>query len=429
MARFFIKTFGCQMNVSDSSDCRERLSALGLSPAESEAPADLVLINACVVRAKAEDKVVSYIGRLDKMRREGSGLHAVLMGCITDAMRDKVRAAYPFVIAVLPGSDTSSYAESLEKVVHDLELADPDAAESVGIPAPHRFLPVTRGCANRCAYCIVPRVRGRLRSRDRAEILSELKATFESGVKAVTLLGQNVCAYGADLESKDDFATLLREIGEQCFEDRWVFYLTSHPRDLDEDVLRAVADYPVFSRFLHLPLQAGDDEVLRRMRRGYSSGSFKGKVEMARGIMPDLVLTTDLLVGFPGETEEQFENTLKATEEIRFDSAFTFYYTAREGTESAEWEDSLSHDVKLRRVNRLIELQNAITLESNQSMLGRRVRVLIDEPARGNGPGMKGITRENRTVVIGDRSIRPGDFVEVEITEAHMRSLKGEIIA
>jgi tRNA-2-methylthio-N6-dimethylallyladenosine synthase len=421
------------MNVSDSGDCREKLLSLGLDESESERETDLVLINACVVRAKAEDKAISYLGRLDKLRREESpGMHAVLMGCLTEEMKGRVSDTYPFVVSILPGNDTGSYSDSLEKVVHELELVDENnggRTEFTDRPPAHKFLPVTRGCANRCAYCIVPRVRGELRSRERTEILAELRQTFDSGVKAVTLLGQNVLAYGTDLSPREEFVNLLRDIGEQGFENRWVFFLTSHPRDLDESVLRAVADYPVFSRFLHLPLQAGDDDVLRRMRRGYSRRRFKEKVDMAREILPDLVLSTDLLVGFPGETEDQFKETLRMAREIRFDSAFTFYYTPREGTESAEWEGSLPHEVKLERVNRLIDVQNAITLKSNRAMIGRKVKVLVDEPSRGPGEGMKGITRENRTVILDGAGIEPGTFVEAEITDANMRLLKGKAIA
>jgi len=431
MARFFIKTYGCQMNVSDSSDCRDKLLTLGLTPASDESQADLVLVNSCVVRAKAENKVVSHLGRLNLLRQEGSNLQVVLLGCITEAMKRRVRSLYPFVIDILPGNDTSSYADSLESITQSLSLVEdgfePGSFEHRSTPA-HRFLPVARGCANRCSYCIVPQVRGELRSRERGEIVDELRRTFESGVKAVTLLGQNVLAYGVDLSPRTDFVTLLKDIGECGYDDRWVFFLTSHPRDFDEVLLRAVSDYPVFSRFLHLPLQAGSDEVLKRMRRGYTSGKFKEKVALAREILPDAVLSTDLLVGFPGETEEQFQETVNAARDIRFDSAFTFFYTDREGTEASGWENGLTHDAKLDRLNRLIDVQNPITLDSNEGMVGREVRLLIDEPTRSPGSGMKGFTRENRTIIVEDTDAEPGSFVQVEVTRATMRSLKGKIV-
>jgi tRNA-2-methylthio-N6-dimethylallyladenosine synthase len=452
---YFIRTFGSQMNVADSIDYARVLENLGCVRAASEESCDILVVNTCSVRAKAEEKAISYIGEVISKRpnrfESGSlvrGGGIALVGCMATVRGDEIHRRFPLVKLICPATQKQNFEELVLATWPELaSVAVSDIVEPILHQSQRfeRFVPIIRGCSNRCTYCIVPSARGgTIESRPPFEIYEEIDRLLGSGVKSITLLGQNVCAYGKDIHHDDTnlpsgwdkvpagfgFAELLENIRDRfAREGVWFKFLTSHPRDVSERMVDTLASHGSFSRHFHLPLQAGDNEVLRRMARGYTSEHYRELVAMIRAKLPDMRLTTDLIVGFPGEDEPAFEHTLDMVRDIGFDAAFTFMYSPRAGTIAESWADPVPQDEKKRRLQKLIEIQNRITSERASRRVGCKMSVLIngyamDNPSREHRL-VAGRSREEEVVILPGGPDDFGKMIDVEITASRLRSFVG----
>ena len=462
---YFIRTFGCQMNVADSLNYSRVLESLGLKKAESEDSCDLLVINTCSVRAKAEERAISYIGEVISRRRKlrGEGLNAMggiaVVGCMATVRGEEIQRRFPEVKLILPAVESERFKE---KIIETLpELVREDAEENIAFSSElweelptlrpeekfERFLPIIRGCSDRCTYCIVPRARGgKIRSVAPEEIFRQIELLKASGIKSITFLGQNVCAYGMDIWEKGErnegwkdvpkgygFAELMEDVRDRFGASGiWFKFLTSHPRNVSERLVDVIASHECFSRHFHLPLQAGDDKVLRRMGRRYTSEEYLALISMIREKIPEARITTDIIVGFPGEDEEAFERTMEMLRIIRFDAAFTFLYSPRSKTPAEKLADPVPKEEKKRRLHLLISLQNQITLEKGLEKVGEEREVLVEGPATGTVGREKGLlggrSREEEVVVFRGSVEDIGKIVRVKLIEAHQRSFMGEKI-
>ncbi len=450
-ATYFIRTFGCQMNVADSLIYARVLESLGFIKSESEEDADVLVINTCSVRNKAEEKAISYVGSVSKkraghraeMRNQNRG-GIVFVGCMATVRGDEMLSRFRDVKAIVPAKELGTFEDRIISTFPDLARKQVDVKE-LPLLRPEekyeRFVPIVRGCINRCTYCIVPLARGgTISSRNPSEIFREVGSLIESGVKSITFLGQNVCSYGTESprgwdKFPEDYGIvhLLSDIRDRFGETgAWFKFLTSHPRDVDEKLIEVVAGHESFSKHFHLPLQAGDDGILKRMARGYSSGKYLELIEMIRTRIPDARITTDLIVGFPGEDEKAFEKTLEMVKVIRFDAAFTFLYSPRAETPAEKWADPVPIEIKKRRLQELIQVQNRITIEKATLKVGEERNVLVNGPATrkpGRGDNMvAGRTREEEVVVLKGNENDYGNIVRVRLVDAKQRSFKGERI-
>ena len=401
---YHLTTFGCQMNEHDSERMKGMLDSLGYSEAPERDGADLILFNTCSIREKADTRLAGHLGEAKRLKGEDPERVVGVGGCWSQSMKERVFEQFPFVdVAFGPGQ------------VH--RLAEFLTSDSIGAQGYFEFegftghLPAKRerefqgwvqisvGCNCRCAYCIVPSTRGREVSRPAAELVAEVELLAADGVKEVTLLGQNVNSYGRDLpkgEEKASFSELLAMIDAIDGVER-VRYTSPHPKDMREDVVRAHAELPSLCEHIHLPLQSGSSRILKAMRRTYDRGRYLDRVAMIRELVPDCSLTTDIIVGFPGETEEDFQQTLEVVELSRYDSAFTFIFSPRRGTEAAKLEDRIPHDVARERMERLVDAVQRIATERAQRFVGRTVEVLVEGPSRTDPARLRGRTRHNKT--------------------------------
>ncbi len=442
---YFIRTFGCQMNVADSLQYARVLEDLGCIRAESDESSDILVVNTCSVRAKAEEKAISYLGSVIRERalhRRESNAPArggiVFVGCMATVRGNEILRRFREVAAVVPARELESFEDRITSLWPELIASAVDVRTSPLLRPEERFerfLPIIRGCINKCTYCIVPYARGdRLESVQQSRIFSEVESLIAAGVKSVTFLGQNVCAYGSEMESGGyGFAELLKDIRDRFGgADIWFKFLTSHPRDVSDDLIAVIASHPAFSRHFHLPVQAGDDGVLGRMGRGYTSAQYVGLIDRIRATIPDSRITTDIIVGFPGEDQSAFERTLQMIERIRFDAAFTFLYSSRSGTPAEKWADPIPVDEKKRRLGRLIELQNGISLERSRAKVGSETTVLVEGSAMrasSKASGMvAGRTREEEVVLLGGGADDYGRRIGVRFVEANLRSFTAERI-
>lgn len=422
---YFIRTFGCQMNLHDSEHVAGILERNGLEEAPDPASADLVVFNTCSVRESAEDRAW---GNILAAASAGSHRMVAVCGCMAERLGSRILGRNPGIDLVFGMGSLHRLPELLVRAASDrvCDTGDIEEARIDGLPASRNssrraWVPVSHGCSNNCSYCIVPLVRGRERSRPPREIESEVEALAGQGVIEITLLGQNVNSYGRDIGAPR-FAGLLRTVASVPGIRR-VKFETSHPRDLSDETLRAMAEAPEICPHLHLPVQSGSDRVLRLMRRGYGRDYFFERVSLARKSIPGLVLTTDVMVGFPGETEEDFRDTLELVRDVEFDSAYMFLYSPREGTSAFEMND-IPRGVKLERFERLKSLQDSITEKSLKRLVGSTFEVLIEGRAR-KGDLLKGRTVGNIVVLTAARGARPDSLVTVEIVEAGKHSLRG----
>ena len=436
---FYIETYGCQMNVNDSELVCTLLAGAGHEQTTEIAAADIILANTCAVREGAENRVLAQIARYRQHKQARPGTIIGILGCMSTHLAGKLLKAQPELDLVM-GPD--QYRQ-LPHVIADLRagseshlLAELDSGElyedlyptrSQGVNA---WVTIMRGCNNMCSYCIVPYTRGRERSRSVEAVVGEVRQAVEQGFREITLLGQNVNSY-RDRQCQSagaqgaGFAYLLHAVSEVEGLDR-IRFTSPHPKDFTQDVLEEMASNPKVCHHMHLPLQAGSDDVLKRMRRGYSGARFLDLVRQARKLMPDLGLGTDLIVGFPGESEEDFQDTLRLVEEIRFDSAFTFAYSPREGAESARWEDDIPDEVKSRRLQQLIDLQRRITLEQAAACTGRSFEVLVESTSKKSDNEFTGRTSCNRvTVFPRDSRFSIGSLVRVRVDEVSAFTLRG----
>ena len=431
--RAFVHTYGCQGNVADGERIKGMLAEMGYLFTDTVESADLVLYNTCAVREHAEDRVFGNVGALKNRKAARPGMVVALCGCMMQQPRvaEKIRRSYPFVDLVFGTHVIHRLPELLYRTLcgrnRVFELPDEAGSITEGLPVVRdssfkAFLPVMYGCNNFCSYCIVPYVRGRERSRMVEAVLEEARSLVEAGYRDITLLGQNVNSYGKDLETPVPFAQLLREINAIPGDFR-IRFMTSHPKDATHKLFETMARCEKVAPVLHLPFQAGSDRVLKAMNRVYDRAGYLDKVRRLRQAIPDVVITSDVIVGFPGETAEEFEQTMTLLDEVRFDALFTFIYSPRVGTPASKMDDPISKEEKAAWFQRLVERQDQISEEKHAAYIGKTVRCLVD------GQDDKGLTARtpgNRLVrLTGDESLI-GQFVDVKITGANKWSLMGE---
>lgn len=435
----FVDTYGCQQNESDSERLRGMLSCMGYVFTQNENEADIVVINTCAVREHAEMRILSNVGALVHAKKAKKDMIIAVCGCMVqqEHMAEKIKKSYPHVDLVFGTHELQNFPELLERLLLSpkrrriFAVTDSEGRITEGLPVYRdrgvkAWLPVMYGCNNFCSYCIVPYVRGRERSRLPEHIFAEARELVASGYKDITLLGQNVNSYGKDLGTGVDFAYLIEELNK--IEGEFLIrFMTSHPKDATKRLFETMAACEKAARHIHLPFQAGNNRVLKAMNRGYTKEQYLELIAMAREIMPDIVLTSDVIVGFPGETDEEFEDTLDIIRKVRFDALFTFIYSKRKGTPAAEMPDPFTREEKQRRFDRLLEIQNAISSEKHAQYVGKTIRVLVDGEGEGGEYNLTARTSGGRLVhLAGDRSLI-GSFIDVEITGSTNWGLFGKI--
>ena len=438
MKFYYIKTFGCQMNEHDSEKLAGILEGMGYFPAAPGQIPDVLLVNTCCVRETAEHKALSYLGRLRFKKARKPQMIIGVCGCMAqrEGMAGKLRHVFPYVDLIFGTHNIARLPELLERAARErgpvVEVLALPAELAENIPVKRTgnlkaWVSIIYGCNNFCTYCIVPHVRGRERSRKPEDIIREVEDLGKKGYKEVTLLGQNVNSYGKDLDRPVSFAALLEKLNEVEGIKR-IRYTTSHPRDFTDDIIDAVARLEKVCENFHLPVQAGSNRILKMMNRGYTREYYIDLTQKIRRKLPGAAITTDIMVGFPGETEEDFEDTLDLVEKVRFDSSFTFVYNTRPGTPAAEMEDQVSPETKKRRIQSLIALQNKITLEKNREEIGYLHEVLVEETSENKPGTLSGRSRTNKVIVFkGDPDVI-GRIAEVEITDAHLAYLEGSLV-
>lgn len=424
---FYIWTIGCQMNEADSAKVAAMLQEVGYRRTDDEDQADVVVLNSCVVRQAAEDKVAGKLNSLIRLKRERPDVSVVLTGCMVTNQQEKLRQRFPHVDLFFDPSDFGQ----LQRVVPELAALDDDLDQlphyylpEMGDARVTAFVPIIYGCNFVCSYCIVPYRRGKEHSRPMADIIREVEELVGKGVREVTLLGQTVNAYGHDLPDKPGLADLLRAVDAIPGLERLRF-LTSHPKYMSNEILDAVAALRTTCEHLNLPVQAGDDETLRRMRRTYTADHWRERIAYARAQMPGITVATDIIVGFPGETEAQFQHTYDLLAATRCEKVHLAMYSPRPGTLSARWEDDIPHEEKLRRHQTLERLQERICTELNARHLGETFEVLVDGKAKGRWSGR---TRGNTLVHFADERDVLGKLVAVRITRTSPWFLIGEAV-
>jgi tRNA-2-methylthio-N6-dimethylallyladenosine synthase len=428
--KFHVTTFGCQMNVHDSERMRGMLASLGYEEAAERGEADLILFNTCSIRESADSRFIAHLGEAKRLKSEDPERVVGVGGCWAQSVKEEVFERFPFVdVAFGPGQ------------IHKLaEFLNSDSINAQGyfefedfsghLPTRRErefqgWLQISQGCNCVCSYCIVPSTRGREVSRDPGELIAEAEGLAADGVLEVTLLGQNVNSYGRDLplEKRIGFSDLLRRVDAIKGIER-IRYTSPHPKDMKEDVIRAHAELPALCEQIHLPLQSGSSAVLKRMRRTYDRGRYMDRVALIREHVPDCAITTDIIVGFPGETERDFEETLEVAEEVGYDGAFTFIFSPRRETEAATMEGQLPHPLKVERLQRLLEVVQRRAAERAQRFVGRTMDVLVEGTSRTDETKLRGRTRHGKAVNF-DGVAGPGELVEVEIESATSQTLSG----
>jgi tRNA-2-methylthio-N6-dimethylallyladenosine synthase len=430
-----VRTYGCQMNVHDSERLAGLLESAGYVRAESGATPDVVVFNTCAVRENADNRLYGNLGHLRPVKAARPGMQIAVGGCLAQKDRSRITERAPWVDVVFGTHNIGALPALLERarVEQESQVELIEALEVFPSTLPARressyaaWVSISVGCDNTCTFCIVPSLRGRERDRRPGDVLAEVEALATHGVLEVTLLGQNVNSYGRSFGDREAFGKLLREVGRVEGVER-VRFTSPHPRDFTDDVIAAMAETPAVCPSLHMPLQSGSDEVLRRMRRSYRSERFLGIVDRVRRAIPHAALTTDVIVGFPGETDADFEATLEAVREARFAGAFTFQYSPRPGTPAAGYDGQVPREVVAERYARLVELQDDIAWAENRALVGSEVELLVatGEGRKDAGTGrMSGRARDNRLVhfraVPGTAGVdvRPGDVVTTVVTAA-----------
>lgn len=422
-------TYGCQMNVADSERMAGLLKQIGYSLTDDFDAADLILINTCCVRATAEDKVFGQIGRFKTLKRQKPSLILGVAGCMAQKEGANLIKRAPHVDFVLGTGQSSEVARVVQSLERERKHFVDTSNVSGDIPTevfPLRggqvstFVPIMYGCNNFCTYCIVPHVRGRERSRKPEEIFAEVKQAVAEGFKEITLLGQNVNSYSGGMT----FAELLSSVDKIAGVKRLRF-MTSHPKDLSDELIATIAKGKNICEHIHLPVQYGSDKILQRMNRVYTVEKYLKLVEKIRTSIPNVSLTTDLIVGFPGETDEDFSETLDFLKAVKFNAAFTFIYSKRIGTPAATFENQIDDETKHRRLNKLMQVQNAISLEKNRALIDSVVEVLVEGASKTDDKIFTGRTRQNKLVLFEHGAEHIGDIIHVKITQAQTWLLKG----
>ncbi|MFL5885491.1 MAG: tRNA (N6-isopentenyl adenosine(37)-C2)-methylthiotransferase MiaB [Thermoleophilaceae bacterium] len=431
MKRYHVTTFGCQMNEHDSERMKGMLESLGYSEAPARDQADLILFNTCSIREKADNRLTGHLGEAKRLKAEDPTRVVGVGGCWAQSVKDAVFEQFPFVDVAFGPGQVPKLAEFLTSDSITAQGFFEFEGFTGHLPAKRErefqgWVQISVGCNCVCSYCIVPSTRGREVSRPARELVDEVERLAADGVKEVTLLGQNVNSYGRDLpkDAKTTFAELLAMTDAVDGVER-IRYTSPHPKDMREDVIRAHAELPALCEHIHLPLQSGSSRILKAMKRTYNRERYMDRVAMIREHVPDCALTTDIIVGFPGENEADFEETLEVVDEVGYDSAFTFIYSPRRGTAAAGYEDQVLHDVKRERMERLVELVQRRATERAQRFVGRTMDVLVEGPSRTDPSKLRGRIRHNKTVNF-EGVARPGEIVDVAIGSATSTTLAGE---
>ncbi|MDP4108770.1 MAG: tRNA (N6-isopentenyl adenosine(37)-C2)-methylthiotransferase MiaB [Bacillota bacterium] len=438
--RAFTDTYGCQQNEADTERLRGMILEMGYTLTKSEDEADLIVINTCAVREHAEMRVLGNVGALSHIKKRNPDLIIAVCGCMVqqESVQEKLKKSYPYVDLVFGTHAVWRFPELLYKKlsgggrVFDAVNAEERGMIAEGLPI-HRdergrkaWLSIMYGCNNFCSYCIVPYVRGRERSRAFSRIMDEFRGLVNEGYKDITLLGQNVNSYGKDTGEGIDFADLLYRLNE-VEGDFLIRFMTSHPKDASPKLFSAIADCCKVAKQLHLPFQSGSSRVLKSMNRGYDKESYIALAELAKKTVPGIVLTSDVIVGFPGETEEDFCETLDLIEKVRYHALFTFLYSKRPGTKAAEMEDVVSKEEKQRRFDRLLKIQNEISKELHEEYVGKTMRVLIDDRGADSVHTLSARTDGGRLVHLNGSEALIGSYADVKIIKSSNWALFGEL--
>ena len=432
----YVRTYGCQQNVADSEKIKGMLEKMGCSITEEPEEADIIIFNTCAVREHAEDRVFGNVGALKALKRKKPSLLIGLCGCMMEQkhIADKIYKSFPYVGLVFGTHVIHRFPELIYHSVTTgkrlIERGTDDGEIYEGIPIRRDgsfkgWLPIMYGCDNFCTYCIVPHVRGRERSRRPNSVLSEARSMVEAGFKDITLLGQNVNSYGKGLSEKTNFASLL-QLAADIEGDFWLRFMTSHPKDCSKELIDTMAANEKICNHLHLPFQSGSNRILKRMNRSYTKEKYLEIVSYAKSKIPDLSLTSDVIVGFPGETYDEFCETLELIKEVKFTSLFTFIYSPRVGTPAAKFVDPYTHEEKAKWMGELLKVQESIAAERCASMVGKTYRVLVEEQAREGVLNSR--TQNNIVVELNAPTELIGTFQYAEITEARNWILRGKII-
>ena len=434
--KYHIRTYGCQMNERDSETLAGILADLGYTRTASVEEADLILFNTCCVRETAERKIYGRLNELRPLKKKRPDLLIGVGGCMAQKDKERVLTKAPHVDFVFGTHNIQELPELISKAA---ALSEPlvqvweeGQVPLVDLPAQREgklkaYVTITYGCTNFCTYCIVPYVRGKERSRPPQDIIQEVTELAQEGYKEVTLLGQNVNTYGRDLGKGVSFAQLLREVNQVEGIQR-IRYTTSHPRDFTAEIIAAVRDCDKVCEHFHLPIQAGSNRILQRMNRGYTREEYLQLVERIREEVPDCSITTDIIVGFPGEEEEDFAATLDIVRQVRFDNAFTFVFSPRSGTPAAKMKEQVPEDVKKERLNRLMELQDRISRDINEELRGKELEVLVEGTSKKEEKILTSRTRTNKLVLFPGEEDLMGELVTVRITRPQTWNLYGELV-
>ena len=435
---FYIETWACQMNEEDSEKLSGMLKRVGYTKTENKEDAGIILFNTCCVRENAENKVFGNLGSLKHLKKENPDLIIGICGCMMqqEGMADKILKKFPYVNIVFGTHNAYKFPEYLNRVktegVQIKEIFNKETDIVEGLPIDREsnvkaFVTIMYGCNNFCTYCIVPYVRGRERSRKPEDILNEVRELVAQGYKEITLLGQNVNSYGKGLEEEVDFAKLLRMIDEIEGLER-VRFMTSHPKDLTHDVIMAIKECDKLCEQIHLPVQSGSNSILKKMNRHYTKEYYLDLIKKIKEEIPGVTLTTDIIVGFPGETEEDFQETLELVKKVGYSSAFTFIYSRRNNTPADMMLNQVSEEDKHHRFNRLIAAVNERVIAQNKAEEGNILEVLVEGNSKNDAEKLTGRTRTGRLVNFTGENVNVGELVNVKITRAQNFSLIGEVI-
>lgn len=435
---FYVLTFGCQQNNSDSEKIMGMLAEMGYTHTDKKEQADVIIINTCCVRENAELKLYGNIGALKQLKIDNPSLIIGVCGCMMQQEHavEMIRKKYRHVDLIFGTHNIYKLPELLERSMDEkytlIDILNTEGTIIEDIPVLREetfkaWVTIMYGCNNFCSYCIVPHVRGRERSRKPEDIVREIEVLAKDGCKEVTLLGQNVNSYGKDLEMEVDFADLIRLVNEIQGIER-IRFMTSHPKDISDKLIVAMKECKKVCEQLHLPFQAGSNEILRRMNRKYTKEEYLNKVIKAKQEMPGVALSTDVIVGFPGETNEDFEETLDVLRQVEFDQVFMFIYSRRIGTPAATMEDPISYEDKHRNFDKLVKLQNDISRKLNETYMGKTVEVLVEGTSKNDPSKYSGRTRTGKVVNFNGIDGIIGELVNVNINEIHSWFLNGEMV-
>ena len=436
--RAFVHTYGCQGNVADSERIKGMLAQMGYDFTDTPDTADFVLFNTCAVREHAEDRVFGNVGALKPLKAEKRDMVIALCGCMMQQphVSERIKKSYPFVNLVFGTFAIGRFPELLYRTLRGgkrvFEISENDDPVPEGLPVKRdsdfkAWLPIMYGCNNFCSYCVVPYVRGRERSRRTEDVLAEAREIIAGGAREITLLGQNVNSYGKTAEDGVNFPKLLRLINDLPGDFK-IRFMTSHPKDCTPELLDAMAACKKVCRHLHLPFQSGNDRVLREMNRGYTRAKYLELIEYAKSVMPDLSLTSDVIVGFPGETYEEFRDTVSLVEQVRFTSLFTFIYSPRVGTRAAKMDDPVPYAEKSRWFSELLKAQEAVAAERCAAMVGSVYEVLVENETKEQNGMLTGRTAGNINIDFPGKACLVGTYRNVRVTEAKHWLLSGELV-